>query len=98
LRNIYQRVQSGEEAKCELVRMDNDNFISFPIPRTFNKITRQSSFPSLIHISNSVFAKWIDEDAQTSYIHKVLQLSEEEKLSRKYGKAIINPKKSDMNR
>ena len=98
LRNIYQRVQSGEEAKCELVRMDNDNFISFPIPRTFNKITRQSSFPSLIHISNSVFAKWIDEDAQTAYIYKVLQLSEEEKLSRKYGKAIINPKKSDMKR
>lgn len=98
LRNIYQRVQSGEEAKCELVRMDNDNFISFPIPRTFNKITRQSSFPSLIHISNSVFAKWIDEDAQTAYIYKVLQLSEEEKLSRKYGKSIINPKKSDMKR
>jgi hypothetical protein len=98
LRNIYQRVQSGEEANCELVRMNNDNFISFPIPRTFTKITRQSSFPSLIHISNSVFAKWIDEDAQTAYIHKVLQLSEEEKLSRKYGKAIINPKTSDMNR
>ena len=98
LRNIHQRVQSGEEAKCELVRMDNDNFISFPIPRTFNKITRQSSFPSLIHISNSVFAKWIDEDEQTAYIHKVLQLSKEEKLSRKYGKAIINPKKSDMKR
>ncbi len=98
LRNIYQRVQSGEEAYCELVRMNNDNFISFPIPRTFTKITRQSSFPSLIHISNSVFAKWIDEDAQTAYIHKVLQLSEEEKLSRKYGKAIINPKTSDMNR
>ncbi|KAL3806718.1 hypothetical protein ACHAXA_006531 [Cyclostephanos tholiformis] len=98
LRNIYQLVQSGKETTCELIKMDNDNFISFPIPRTFDKISRQSNFPNLIHISNSVFAKWIDEEAQTDYIHKVLQLSEEEKLSNKYGKVIINPKKSDMKR
>ncbi|KAL3788548.1 hypothetical protein ACHAW5_009394 [Stephanodiscus triporus] len=95
LRNIYQLAQSGVETKCDLVRMDNDNFISFPTPRTFKKDSQQSRFPSLIHISNSKFAKWIDEDAQTAYIHKVLELSEEEKLSRKYGKAVINPKKSD---
>jgi hypothetical protein len=96
LRNIYQLVQSGKETTCELIKMDNDNFISFPIPRTFKKISRQTSFPSLIHISNSVFAKWIDKEEQTAYIHKVLQLSEEEKLSDKYGMAIINPQKSDM--
>jgi hypothetical protein len=96
LRNIYQRIESGDETKCTLVRMDNENFISFPIPRTFKKITQQSSFHSLIHISNSVFAKWIDEEMQTKYIHKVLQLSNDEIQSQKYGTAVITPKKSDM--
>jgi hypothetical protein len=96
LRNIYQCIESGDETKCKLVRMDNENFISFPIPRTFKKITQQSSFPSLIHISNSVFAKWIDEEMQTRYIHEVLQLSDDEIQSQKYGTAVITPKKSDM--
>lgn len=96
LRNIYQRIESGDETKCKLVRMENENFISFPIPRTFKKITQQTSFPSLIHISNSVFAKWIDEEMQTKYIHKVLQLSDDEIRSQKYGTAVIIPKKADM--
>ncbi|KAL7438769.1 hypothetical protein ACHAXH_006250 [Discostella pseudostelligera] len=96
LRNIYQRIQYGEEDKCELVRMENEQFISFPIPRTFKRMRRESSFPILIHISNSVFAKWIDEKQQTEYIHKVLQLSEEEKQSGKYGTIVIQPRKSDM--
>lgn len=96
LRNIYQRIQSGEEDKCELVRMENEQFISFPIPRTFKRMRRKSVYPSLIHISNSVFAKWIDEKQQTDYIHKVLQLSEEEKQSGKYGTIVIQPRKSDM--
>jgi len=96
LRNIYQRIESGDETRCKLVRMENENFISFPTPRTFKKITQQSSFPSLIHISNSVFAKWIDEEMQTKYIHKVLQLSDDEIQSQKYGTAVITPKKSDM--
>ncbi len=98
LRNIYQRIQSGNEAECELVRMENENFISFPTPRTFKKLSRQTSYPSLIHISNSVFAKWIDEKQQTEYIHRVLQLSEEERQSGKYGKIVIQPKKTDMKR
>ncbi|KAL9179327.1 hypothetical protein ACHAXT_008617 [Thalassiosira profunda] len=96
LRNMYERIESGKESKCELVRMDNENFISFPTPRTFDKITRQSSYPGLIHISNSVFAKWIDADEQTKYIHKVLRLTEEEKQSGKYGKSVVHAKKSDM--
>jgi len=96
LRTVFNRIRSGEESKCELVRMDNENLITFPTPRTFNKLVRQSSYNSLIHISNSVFAKWIDEEMQTEYIHKVLQLSEEEKRSGKYGKAIVHAKKSDM--
>ena len=91
LRNIYQRIQSGEESTCELVRMENEQFISLPTPRTFKKIIRQSSYPSLIHISNSVFANWIDEKEQTKYIHEVLQLSKEERQSGKYGKIVIQP-------
>ena len=96
LRTIYERIQSGEEDKCELVRMENENFISFPTPRTFQKLIQQSTFPGLIHISNSVFAKWIDEEDQTRYINQVLRLSEEEKKSGKYGKIIVNAKLSDM--
>ena len=96
LRTIHERIQSGEESKCELVRMENENFVNFPTPRTFDKLIRQTSYPSLIHISNSVFAKRIDEEAQTKYIHKVLKLSEEEKKSGKYGKSIVRAKKSDM--
>ena len=100
LRTVYERIQTGEEDRCELVRMENENFISFPTPRTFNVLVKQSkhqsSFPGLIHISNSVFAKWIDEDIQTNYISDVLQLSEEEKQSGKYGKIVVQTKKSDM--
>ncbi|KAL7536430.1 hypothetical protein ACHAXR_007157 [Thalassiosira sp. AJA248-18] len=95
LRTIHQRIQLGEESKCELVRMENENFISFPTPRTFDKIIR-SPRSTLIHISNSVFAKRIDEEAQTKYIHEVLDLSEEEKQLGNYGKAIVHAKKSDM--
>ena len=96
LRNIYDRIQIGQESRCQLVRMENEHFIVFPTPRTWNKLIRQSSFPSLIHISNSVFAKWIDEEEQTKYIGEVLQLTEEEKQSGKYGKTIVHAKKSDM--
>jgi len=96
LRTIYERTQSGVESQCELVKMKNENFISFPTPRTFEKVTHQITYPGLIHISNSVFAKWIDEEAQNKYIHEVLELSDEEKQSGKYGKAVVRAKKSDM--
>ena len=76
--------------------MDNEQFIAFPTARTFKKLAQQSDFPSLIHISNSVFAKWIDEEEQTEYINRVLQLSEEEKQSGAYGKIVVNTYKSDM--
>jgi len=96
LRTIHDRIQTGQEDKCELVRMDNEQFIAFPTARTFKKLAQQTDFPSLIHISNSVFAKWIDEEEQTEYINRVLQLSEEEKQSGAYGKIVVNTYKSDM--
>eukprot|EP00970_Alexandrium_tamarense_P009191 scaffold1813_cov185-Alexandrium_tamarense.AAC.6 len=34
LRKIYQRIQSGEETKCELVRMENENHLSLPMAKT----------------------------------------------------------------
>jgi len=96
LRTIHQRIESKEETKCELVRMKNEHYITFPTPRTFQKLIKQTWYPSLIHISNSVFAKWIDEELQNNYIHKVLQLSEVERLSGKYGTASVRAKISDM--
>mmetsp|Transcript_18988 Transcript_18988/g.40042 ORF Transcript_18988/g.40042 Transcript_18988/m.40042 type:complete len:817 (-) Transcript_18988:112-2562(-) len=96
LRNIYERIQSGDESQCQMIRMANENYINFPTPRTFVKMTQQSVQPNLIHISNSVFAKWIGDEKQNEYIHDVLLLSEEEIKSGKYGKVIVNAKLSDM--
>lgn len=96
LRTVYRRIESGEESRCQLVRMDNENHISFPTPRTFDKLARSTSddYPSLVHISNTVFAKWIDEKKQNKFIHELLELTDEEKP--KYGKSVVKAKKSDM--
>lgn len=91
LRNIYQRIESAEETKCELIRMENENYISFPTPRIFDKLA-SSSYADLIHISNSVFAKRIDEEVQNPFIYDVLQLSEEEINSGRYGKSVVRAK------
>ena len=91
LATINKRIESGQETKCQLVRMENENYVSFPTARTFGKVS-QKDYPNLIHISNSVFAKRINEEAQNQYITEVLQLSEEEKRSGKYGKAIVHAK------
>jgi hypothetical protein len=90
LRNIYQRIESGEETKCELVRMENENYISFPTPRNFVKLSsKETKHANLIHISNSVYAKRIEEEIQNAYIHEILMLSEEEAESGMYGKAVV---------
>jgi hypothetical protein len=89
LRTVHQHIESGEETKCRLIRMDNEDFISFPKPRNFDEIAQSSSYTTLIHLSNSKFAKWIDEEKQNEFLYKVLQLSEEEIQSGRYGKSII---------
>ena len=89
LRTVQQHIESGEETKCRLIRMDNEDYISFPKPRNFDEIAQSSSYTTLIHLSNSKFAKWIDEEKQNEFLYKVLQLSEEEIQSGKYGKSII---------
>ena len=91
LRNIYQRMESGNETKCELVRMENEDYISFPTPRNFAQLFG-AKHANLIHISNSLFAKKIDEEEQNTYIHEILQLSEEEVESGMYGKAVVRAK------
>ncbi|KAL3800870.1 hypothetical protein ACHAWO_008820 [Cyclotella atomus] len=93
LRNIYIRMESGDEKKCQLVRMDNENYISFPTPRNFAKLSASGAqHANLIHISNSLFAKKIEEEEQNHYIHQILQLSEEEVASGIYGKAVVRAK------
>lgn len=92
LRTVHQHIESGEETTCRLIRMDNEDYISFPMPRNFDEIAQSSSYTTLIHLSNSKFAKWIDEEKQNEFLYKVLQLSEEEIQSGKYGKSIIKLK------
>lgn len=95
LRNIYQRIESGDETKCQLIRMDNENYISFPTPRNFASLSAANAkHAHLIHISNSVYAKRIDEEEQNAYIHEILQLTKEEKESGMYGKAVVRAKDS----
>lgn len=89
LREIYQRIQSGEETKCELVRMENENHLSLPMAKTIYQINT-ANYPSLIHISSGVFAKQIDTEAQTLLVQDVLQLSPMERDSDKYGKIVIH--------
>lgn len=93
LRNIYHRMESGNETKCQLVRMENEDYISFPTPRNFARLSASGAkHANLIHISNSLFAKKIEEEDQNTYIHKILQLSEEEVESGMYGKAVVRAK------
>merc|ERR1712194_10532 len=100
LRTVYERTESGDESKCQLMRMNNENFVTFPTPRTWdtqiaNKMMNpKATYHNLIHISNSVFSKWIDEEKQNTFIHELLQLSEEEKP--KYGKVSVKAKETDM--
>jgi hypothetical protein len=95
LKNIYRRIESGEETQCQLIRMENEHYISFPTPRNFAELSASGAkHAHLIHISNSVFAKRIDEEEQNSYIHQILQLSDEEIESGMYGKAIVRAKDS----
>jgi len=89
LRTIHDQIKAGFETKCRLIRMDNEDFLSFLKPKNFNKISKLSSYTTLIHLSNSKFAKWMDEEQQNTFLHAVLQLSEEEIQSGKYGKSII---------
>ena len=89
LRTIHEQIKAGFETKCRLIRMDNEDFLSFLKPKNFNKISQLSSYTTLIHLSNSKFAKWMDEEQQNTFLHAVLQLSEEEIQSGKYGKSII---------
>jgi len=88
LAKVYNRIEFEEETQCELVRMENENYIALPTPRTFDSID-SLNYPTLIHISNSVFAKRIDEQKQSNLINDVLQLTKEEQESGKYGKAIV---------
>ncbi|KAL7435332.1 hypothetical protein ACHAXM_004691 [Skeletonema potamos] len=90
LRTVQEHIEAGKETKCKLIRMDNDDFLSFPIPRNFDRIAQSSSYTTLIHMSNSKFAKWIDEEKQNRFLSEVLQLSEEEILSGKYGKSVVS--------
>jgi len=93
LRNIYQRIESGNETKCQLVRMENEDYISFPMPRNFAQLSASGAkHANLIHISNSLFAYMIDEEEQNTYIHEILQLSDEEIESGMYGKAVVRAK------
>ena len=85
LRTVYQRIEAGEESQCRLIRMDNEHFVTFPTSRQWDADLYHDY--NLIHISNSVFAKRIDEEKQNELIHELLQLSEEEKP--KYGKVSI---------
>lgn len=89
LRTVYQQIEAGEETKCNLVRMENEDFLSFPKPSNFDQIAQSSSYTTLIHLSNSKFARWIDEEKQNTFLNRVLQLSGEEIQSGKYGKAVI---------
>ncbi|KAL7473429.1 hypothetical protein ACHAXS_014105 [Conticribra weissflogii] len=89
LAKVYKRIESKEETQCELVRMENKNYIALPTPRTFDSID-PLHYPTLIHISNSVFAKRIDEEKQSKLINDVLLLTMEEKQSGKYGKAVVH--------
>lgn len=89
LRNINELIKAGAETKCKLIRMDNEDFLSFPKPRNFDEISNSSSYATLIHLSNSKFAKWIDEEQQNKFLRAVLQLSEDELKSGKYGKSVI---------
>ena len=100
LRIIYTNInKNGTEKECKLVRMDIGNYITFPTPRTFDKLVKQDvsvNSPTLIHISNSVFAKWIDTEAQNKYISKVLRLLEEERGRRKYNQVTVKAEQSDI--
>ena len=89
LRTVNEQIKAGSETKCRLIRMDNEDFLSFPKPRNFDEISNSSAYATLIHLSNSKFAKFIDEQQQNEFLHAVLQLSEDEIESGKYGKSII---------
>ena len=94
LRSVYHRIEAGQESKCQLIRMDNEDYIKFPKPSNFYKLSASGAdHANLIHISNSVFAKRIDEEEQNKYIHQILQLSEEEMQSGMYGKAVMGSRK-----
>lgn len=89
LRTLYNQIEAGNETTCMLKRIDNEGFLSFPRPRNFDIISQSTSYTTLIHLSNSKFAKWIDEEDQNTFLYTVLQLSEEERQSGKYGKSVI---------
>eukprot|EP00956_Cyclotella_meneghiniana_P010439 scaffold14512_cov48-Cyclotella_meneghiniana.AAC.2 len=73
--------------------MENGDYISFPKPRNFAQLSASGAkHTNLIHISNSLFANKIDEDEQNTYIHEILQLSDEEIESGMYGKAVVRAK------
>lgn len=88
LRTVYQHIESGKETKCRLIRLDREDFISFPMPEAFDEIVQSSSFTTLIHLNKLKVAKWIDEEKQSVFLNKVLQLSDEEIESGKYGQSI----------
>ena len=89
LRTLYHQIEAGDETRCMLKRIDNEGYLSFLKPRNFDIISQSSSHTVLIHLSNSKFAKWIDEEDQNTFLYTVLQLSEEERQSGKYGKSVI---------
>ena len=88
LRTVYQHIESGKETKCRLIRLDREDFISFPMPEAFDEIVQSSSFTTLIHLNKLKVAKWIDEEKQSVFLNNVLQLSDEEIEAGKYGQSI----------
>ena len=75
--------------------MENEDYISFPTPRNFAKLSASGAKHAiLVHISNSLFAKKIEEEEENVYIREILRLSEEKKESGMYGKAVVRAKDS----
>lgn len=90
LASVHKRIVDGEETECELVLMEKGRHLSFPRnERDMVNQVERGRYTPLIHLLNTYSARKIGAEAQAVYIDHVLELSEEEKALRLFGKEIM---------
>ena len=81
-----------EKQECRVVGMDREGHLQYTMnENSLVKMMKEATFPNLIHLFNSCRAEKLSEETTDEFVYNVLILSEEEKESHKYGKAVIKP-------
>mmetsp|Transcript_9808 Transcript_9808/g.19311 ORF Transcript_9808/g.19311 Transcript_9808/m.19311 type:complete len:428 (-) Transcript_9808:126-1409(-) len=85
---------AGAGSECHVVPMQSASYLVYTSNQdSMINLGSKTNLPHLIHIYNSCKAQKFSEEATEKFVSLVLNLTEEEQESHKFGKAVITPSK-----